>query len=596
MTNLNKKYPYLDLLGLCSIGILSLGYVVFGSKFAEQHIQLPFLDFPIFVGEMLLFVCLLLWWAKYRHNPPKLSHWHWVIICYFGFVIIKALYGYFRWGPLALRHAALLYYPVFAIFGYSFLRRDLFGRDRCLALLLIIATVFFVKHSEYWILTLVFLGITLIRSFPYNRMRSLLSIAFFIIIPYKEFFFTSRMMILSNFLSGLYLAGTLPIVLNFKRKIKFVMMMLMLGVVVLGLYKFADHDAVKSIVAFRRMTEVIKVCDAYMAANEDHFRMEERKEVKLYNPNQSSGRDVPQMRDDLKMMKIKEEKTKVELKKVIIEDVKEKIAGFSSGQTDTDTQKEVKQEIVAMLDRQLSEQTRGDESVKKGAGLPAPKAQEGDTDEGKAIIRETFFKQVKQEIRMASVDGKLNNEKQQYANDVINDVKKEMQKTFTEQVKQSTPAAPVKESKSGWADNNNAVFRILIWRDMWRDLIREKPVLGFSFGRPLRSKSLEMLHWGDGDWARDGWIEPHNSYWHIIYRMGVVGVLLIFGLLIILFRMIMRFIQIRSVTGLLLCAILIDWFLAANFLVIFELPYTAIPIWTIFGMTFAYCYKTGEID
>ena len=64
-----------DNLGLIFIGIVSLGYVIFVILFAELHIQIPFLDFPIFVGEMLLFVCLILFLFKYYNYPcyPLLS-------------------------------------------------------------------------------------------------------------------------------------------------------------------------------------------------------------------------------------------------------------------------------------------------------------------------------------------------------------------------------------------------------------------------------------------------------------------------------------------------------------------------------------------
>jgi len=56
----------------------------------------------------------------------------------------------------------------------------------------------------------------------------------------------------------------------------------------------------------------------------------------------------------------------------------------------------------------------------------------------------------------------------------------------------------------------------------------------------------------------------------------------------ILLRMILISIKSKSIAGILLCGIIINWFVSANFLLILELPYTAIPIWTIYGMTFAY--------
>ena len=126
---------------------------------------------------------------------------------------------------------------------------------------------------------------------------------------------------------------------------------------------------------------------------------------------------------------------------------------------------------------------------------------------------------------------------------------------------------------------------------MIRELAQKKPILGFDFGKPFRSVSLEILNWGTVDWQRDGWIAPHNSYLHILYRAGVIGVVFIFAIFFGLFRMVGRFIQLKSIIGVLLCGIIIDWFVAANFLLILELPYTAIPIWSLYGITLAYCYK-----
>jgi len=144
--------------------------------------------------------------------------------------------------------------------------------------------------------------------------------------------------------------------------------------------------------------------------------------------------------------------------------------------------------------------------------------------------------------------------------------------------------------------SGNVIFRIFIWRDMITEFVKEKPIIGFDFGKPLRSRSLELTLIGYCDWVRDGWIGAHNSHLHIIYRAGIIGVLFILSLLTILFRMIKKFVALKSLTGILLCGIIINWFVAANFLLTFELPYTAIPIWTLFGLTYAYCYKDEVED
>ena len=595
MNGLNKKQYDLDFLGLLSIGILSLGYVVFVKGLAERHIQLPFLNFPIFVGEIFLFICLVIFFAKYQRNPQKLTKWHCAIIAYFIFVILKALYGYCHWGPLAFRHAALLYYPVFAVFTYAFFRKDFFNERNCLVLSLLIAAALFIKHWEYWSLTLVLLGAILIKSFPNKTIRWLMFLVFAAITPYKEFFQTARMMIVGNFGAGLYLAGVIPAVLEVKKRTRFMLTILIGVILIAGLLKFANHGAVKSIVAFKKMAEVMKSCDAYINVNAGHFKMEERKEVKLYNP------------DKLVKSTAQEEK----LKQIIVEHVKGKIADFAFEHSNENTQKvfaqEMKQEVESVLDMQLlKENPQPAAEPIKAEMLPAiakpvviethqvkidPQTQNVENE--KARMRQILSEQVRKEIQKAPVED-LVGDKKQLDTLMVDDIKKKIQKAFSQEMDQKVPSIATKKDSIGWVDNNNAVFRILIWRDMLANLAKEKPILGFDFGNPFRSKSLEILDWGTAEWARDGWIEPHNSYFHIIYRAGLIGILLIFAILAVLLKMIRGFIRAKSFAGVCLCGIIINWFIAANFLVIFELPYTAIPIWAIYGMTLAYYHKVQE--
>jgi hypothetical protein len=139
--------------------------------------------------------------------------------------------------------------------------------------------------------------------------------------------------------------------------------------------------------------------------------------------------------------------------------------------------------------------------------------------------------------------------------------------------------------------NNNVFFRFFIWRDMFEDWKVHKPIMGVDFGKPLRSPSLEVLHWGESEWGRDGWIEPHNSFFNILYRAGIVGIILVvlaWGALVWFIRL--AFVR-RSWVLILLAAILLNWMVAANFLLILELPYTAIPFWTLAGMAGAYAIK-----
>lgn len=135
---------------------------------------------------------------------------------------------------------------------------------------------------------------------------------------------------------------------------------------------------------------------------------------------------------------------------------------------------------------------------------------------------------------------------------------------------------------------NNIFFRLLIWEDMMRELWESKRIFGVGLAHPQRSRDIEILDWASGEWSRDGWITPHNSFLHLIYRAGIIGIGVIGVVFIILYRLIKDFIDRRSVVGVLLSGIIINGLIAANFLLVLELPYYAIPFWIIFGMTMAY--------
>jgi O-antigen ligase len=116
------------------------------------------------------------------------------------------------------------------------------------------------------------------------------------------------------------------------------------------------------------------------------------------------------------------------------------------------------------------------------------------------------------------------------------------------------------------------------------EMMEEHPVLGFSFGKPQRSISIEAANWAPGEWQRDGWITPHNVFLHMIYRAGIIGLVLILGIIGTLFYLTRVFLRFRSLCGILLVSVLLYWLVVANFLVVLELPYQAIPFWSFWGL------------
>ena len=140
------------LIGLTLICGFSLCYILFFKGFAEMHIQFSFLDFPVFVGEILLIICFIL--SLFIVDVKNIRKWHWATIVFSGFILIKAFYGYSQWGPLALRHSALFYYPLFIVFGFLFYRKEFFSEPVKLSLIFSFFIIFLLKWAmPYWIFT-----------------------------------------------------------------------------------------------------------------------------------------------------------------------------------------------------------------------------------------------------------------------------------------------------------------------------------------------------------------------------------------------------------------------------------------------------------
>ncbi|MBZ0165172.1 MAG: O-antigen ligase family protein [Candidatus Omnitrophica bacterium] len=135
---------------------------------------------------------------------------------------------------------------------------------------------------------------------------------------------------------------------------------------------------------------------------------------------------------------------------------------------------------------------------------------------------------------------------------------------------------------------SSAVFRLLVWQDLIEEYLIHRPIFGFDFGKPVRSLRLEVLRWS-GQWERDGWVPVHNSLLHMIYRTGIVGMVFIISMIVLFIRLTLGFMRLRSVKGILLCSIMVTWGVCANFLLTLEVPYTAVPVWSLYGMIFAYC-------
>jgi len=590
--NLANKKPdinaFLDNAGLFLIGLYSLGSFLFIRRFAELHIQLDFLNFPIFIGEVLLFLCLILLFTKWKINhrefPIKLRpigaflrcNWPYLaLFAYFLFVLLKAFYGYFKWGPLAFRHAAMFYYPLFAVFGYYFYRRSFFSNKKSvfLALLLIFIPRFIPFYGHFLFISFL-LVFVLVKAYPHKIKRYALLSLLLIFTPYDLMFNTARSILVANVATIIFIIFVFFILAKIRVRYKFAIIALAIISFSIALIKLGDINAVKSLIRVKELIKTYHEYNAIILEKKDSFQMKELKTVKLYDPDFKLPKKTP---------------TQIEIVRDQIDEVQAKIKEAQTQIQGTQTQigateSPVIKEALVQIEGELIQIGISQALIEEAQAL----IQEAPTQITKAepiqVIKESGTQIETAETRIPESEARI-----QKAQAQIQKAQAQIQKSqvriqeLQDKVLQGRPL--LRNIRVAY---NNAVFRIFIWQDMLTQLEEERPLLGFDFGKPFRSKNLEVLNWGTLDWTRDGWITAHNSYLHIIYRAGIIGILFILTIFLILFLMIKKAMKQKSITGVLLCGILINWLVSANFLVFLELPYNAVLFWTLFGMTFAY--------
>lgn len=536
--DLNK---FIDYAGLILIGVLSLGYSLYSSRFAKLHLALPFLRVPIFIGDMVFVICFLLFLIKWRMSRKKIGPLGFLFIAYFGFVFIKTISGYFFWGPLALRHSVLFLYPLFAIFAGSFFRVDFFKPKKSLFFIAIFFVLFilswFFYFYNYSALTCFLLTLILINSSFKRPQKIILFILLFIIFPYKIIFSTARTFIVSNLLAIIYTSLGFLAISRYRKKVRFIIFLLIIVFIFYGIRKNSSPNEIKSLIGIKLLiNEYNKGINEFHLAERNFVAP--RLTIKLYN---------------------------------------EKTAWFqesAQGETEELSQDQVFGKNIPVLKLSVennvkistSSEINRNSRVQSQSFIPLNKSRKNNIilpEEGKGVqVDET--KKIQFE---------------------------EAKKLQVEETKKAQADNAIRERGLG-VPYSNSLFRIFIWKDAFSEMKIKKPIFGFDFGKPFRSRMIEVLRLAFGEWSRDGWICFHNSYIDVVYRAGIAGILMIVFILTTLFLFIKKSFQARSFTGILLTGILINWFSAANFLDIFQIPYSAIPLWSLFGLTAAYLFKS----
>jgi len=487
-----------DYFFICGLGALILGYSAYTSSFAETSIYLPFLSFPIFIGEIGLAVCLVWIFVRLFVSPvsgtTSVRKYLYGIVFFSVWILIKTYLGYHEYGPLSLRNAALFYYFWYAVLSYFLLtdKRISESLKIIISLSMFVLVLFrFVDGYSLWFYVAMMTALGLTLRNPKVKMAVGVLLVFLIVMKFPQFFMGSRSHLVSMLGVFLYLLASALIFtwrdLNHVRKT--VVCCLFLGGLSIGLIKFADKNELVSLVSPK---EILRYYEEYRALIREREGAYEQEPLpaQLFNPN---------------------------------------VVHALEGPEEPATTPEAGMDVPAVASQK-----------------PATAAQ---------VVLETPV------YEMAAPMG-------------------EWQTAET--------VRPLADAYG------NIVFRLLVWRDMVVEMREERAWGGISFGKPQRSTSIEICRWAMTEWQRDGWITPHNSFLHMIYRGGIMGFIFFAAIIGLIVKLTRGFIAHRSFSGIFLVSGLIYWLILSQFLVILELPYIAIPFWCLFGATLAYAHQLGK--
>ncbi|NTV30113.1 MAG: hypothetical protein HGA80_08550 [Candidatus Omnitrophica bacterium] len=487
------RVDWLDRVGTGAIALLVLGYIIFSSVFAEVCLSLPFLSFPIFVGEIWLACCMALLILKIIRGDWRPGREGWWLGAYIIFVLAKAFFGYGQWGAMALRDAALFYYPAFALFAYCFWSPGAWGRwGRRLAFAVVLIMVVFYRYHFFWPFSLISLGLILAHREEDGPVRFLFIVAILLLAPYDALFGGVRTVVVAAVVSTLFVLGALFAAFHIHRRLAFVWIALGLITVLVCVSKMTESG-------FWRRVDPGRILSGLRApATVSHWDLPP---VKLYNPDGKPPRKSPR----------------------------------PEGRAPTVT---AKPSLVAPDKAVRPIEHASSVTVMPSVAVPGTSSS---AQKSKQTVEPA-----------ASVSGHCESSRR-----------------------------PIN------VDMDNARFRLYIWRDMWIEYWREKPLFGFHFGYPIRSASMKEYGFATSQ-DEDGWMGAHNSFLHIMYRGGVVGFAVVVLVLVYWAGLVRDMVKRQSFEGIMLCAVLLNWMISANFFLIFELPYTAIPFWSLMGITAKY--------
>ncbi len=610
---IKRRFDYF-LIG--AIGLISLAYSLWGADFAQLHISLPFLNFPIFIGEILLFICGIVFILglslKIVHPRPAIAI---SLVIYILWLWWKAFSGYFAFGPLAFRNAALFYYPLFAVIGYFSFDSQLFeGKKKEILImgLLILLSAHAVIGYYTWIYLMLISSLVVSLIKKKNGKLWLLAAIIMTIVNLPYIVQGSR-----SHLVGVGVALLILLVCLFFSQKRFsfsgkvlIPVMGISGFLLIAAF-FVDKHALYT---FFTPDKIIKDFQFYDGLIQKRLAKYHPTVLppQLYSPNIIGGsitsflerekrRRLERVSEEMALMakeKIENVIRPQSVKKPANSNIifQQGTSGRSAVASSEVLLKDIKEKIKGQLKQKLAGIPLSRLTSEQYTELLDAWPSQIDKKEVEELLSmrdggEAFNKVERQQKPISSQEYEIKTKEiaDKAASYIVSRIKEFQMEQSTDSIAvdsqgeiSSKPMRPLDIAYT------NILFRLFIWRDMIREMIQERAWWGINFGKPQRSPSIEALDWASTEWKRDGWITPHNSFLHIIYRAGIVGIFLIGILLWTLITIIRDFVKMGSTIGAFLVSALVYWLTIANFLVILEFPYHAIPFWTLFGMTLAY--------
>lgn len=552
--NLNEKLSgrLEAVLGFWSILILCLAYAIGLSNVAEYHWTFSFLPFPIFIGEIVLFFNLLLFSRFVYLNRLWEKSWSfWILFFYFIWLLYQAAYGYWVYGPMALRHAAFFYYPLFAIMAYSYLKAKPYSIILAPIFITVVLWMFLYNLiSAPFMLTIGTL--TFLCLWFYQRYL-LIKILLFLLAGYvlSVVIVDSRSMFV-GVIGALLVMGLFAFVCIPKGYKRFFWLGLgiLISLLTVSLILKGDKSNLKSMFTpqalFLRYQEDKNASKFYI---KKYIPMPI--EQRLYNEN-----NMP----------------------IALEYNSYKFSIYEHP-----ANRALLNESVNHLNKSVGIIDKKEVIPESKRIVPQPKLIRNDKVENKIKVEKKEEELLLRPLQNSALDLVVNNKTLLVLNPNSNYLQKSEENAQIEGEMKKTD-----HDRDIGTSYGNILFRIFIWEDMLNEIWSKERWWGMGFGYPQRSRTIEALNWAYGEWRRDGWIAPHNSFLHYIYRAGLLGLTLVIFMIVGLYKMIMLFLAKRNIYGMLLCSILVYWMLLSQFLLILEMPYTAIPIWFLVGITVFY--------